>query len=92
MHFADVAWWGYLLTVISGAAFGTFQSLILKRAVLNGKSNRVLYFGKYLLWAVALVAAALIGIPILIVFTVSSSVLLIVLSTIFYRKAQREAH
>jgi hypothetical protein len=92
VNFADVAWWGYLLTVISGIAFGTLQSLILKRSVLSGNSNRALYFVKYLLWAAALVSAAFIGIPILIVFTVSSSVFLIILSTLFYRKAQREAH
>ena len=50
MNFADVAWWGYLLTVISGIAFGTLQSLILKRSVLIVKSKRALYFVKYILW------------------------------------------
>lgn len=92
MHFVDVAWWGYLLTIISGIAFGTLQSLILKRSVLDGKTNRVLYFMKYLLWTAALISAAFIGVPILLVFTVSSSVCLIILSMLFYRKAQREAH
>lgn len=91
MHFADVAWWGYLLTVLSGIAFGAFQSLILKRAVFDVKSRRILLPLKFFLWAAALLGAAFIAIPVLLVFTLSSSVTLLVLSTLFYRKAQREA-
>ncbi|MDD3213865.1 MAG: hypothetical protein PHY64_09320, partial [Eubacteriales bacterium] len=71
--------------------FGFLQSLLMKRALLGEKPKKWLYLVKSLLWVAALVAMALISIPLLLVFTVAASAMLLTISALLYRKSQKGA-
>lgn len=91
MNFAGIAWWAYLLTAMAGVGFGLVQGLLMKRAVLGDKPKKWLYFVKSFLWVAALVIMALISIPLLLVFTIASSITLLTISALLYRKSQKGA-
>jgi hypothetical protein len=91
MDFASVAWWAYGLAVLAGAGFGVLQSMLMKRALLGDNPQKGLYAVKFILWAAALVVAALISIPLLLAFVVAASVTLVFVSLRIYKKTQKGA-
>ncbi|MCE5342137.1 MAG: hypothetical protein LLF96_00920 [Eubacteriales bacterium] len=91
MDFANIAWWAYLLTTLAGLGFGFFQSLLMKRAVLGEKPQRWLFALKAALWIAALVLMALVSIPLLLVFVVVASLMLLIVSLRMFLKTQKGA-
>jgi hypothetical protein len=85
MDFAGIAWWAYLLAGIAGVVLGGAQSLLMKRAVLTGKSGKGLYVLKYVIWVAAILGMGLISLPLMVVFVATGSVTMLVVSFLLYR-------
>lgn len=67
-------WWSYVLAATLGIGFGCLQIWLLKIAIQGEGEKKWLLAVKFLLWAVALLVFALIGIPLLLVFVACGTV------------------
>ena len=90
MDFGSVTWVAYLATGLVGVGFGLFQGVLMRRAALGSKPRHGLFLLKLALWAMALVTAALISIPLLLVFVAVSTLTMLIVSLWFYHTARKE--
>ncbi len=86
-----IPWWGYALTGVAGLGFGILQVWLMGRSLQDGKPKPWLFAVKLLLWAVALVGIGLISIPLVLLFAVIGSIVLLCGSFWTYCRAQKGA-
>lgn len=85
-----VPWWGFGLTGLAAVGFGALQVLLMRRATRGGTPKPWLFAVKFLLWAVALVTMGFISIPLLVLFALIGTVILLCGTAMAYHRAQRE--
>ena len=90
MEFSTIPWYLYLVAALTGIGFGALQAWLMKRAVLDEKPHRWLFFLKVGLWAAALAGWAMASIPLLLAFTLTATLALLSVTWSLYRLARKK--
>ena len=91
MDFSKVAWWAYLCTAVVAVLFGAMQCRWTQKAFSGAKPRYGLYGAKMLLWAAAMAGAAMIALPLLIVFVLCATLSMLAAMAALYRRRRKES-